>query len=380
MNPERVDIAVIGAGQSGLAMAHELLRRGFIPAIGPDAGESGAIFVVLDANPAPGGAWQHRWPSLTMATVNGIAALPGLAAPPATNTERSSVYVPRYFAEFERVFRLPILRPVTVTSVAYAPSDDDGGTAGPGDPASSDFVLATRNGTLRARVVINCTGTWNAPFIPSYPGHFAGRQVHSREFGAVERYRGERVLVVGGGISALDHLSDLDGVAAHTDWVTRTPPRWQERASTRGSRTLTREWGHDVEARVRADVEAGRPVKPVVANTGLPVTPRIREMRSRGLLNRMPMFTALTPRGARWADGTERDYTVIVWATGFRPDFRHLTPLHIRNHGGGVTMRGQHVAGHPRLFMVGYGPSASTLGARWASRKVGAELVHRLDL
>ena len=53
------DVVVIGAGQAGLSSAY-FLRR------------SDLDYVVLDANPAPGGAWQHRWPTLRMATVHGI--------------------------------------------------------------------------------------------------------------------------------------------------------------------------------------------------------------------------------------------------------------------------------------------------------------------
>ena len=48
-NPDPVlDSVVIGAGQAGLSTAHHLDRLGL-------------GFVVLDAEPRAGGAWQHRW-------------------------------------------------------------------------------------------------------------------------------------------------------------------------------------------------------------------------------------------------------------------------------------------------------------------------------
>ncbi|MCB0885146.1 MAG: NAD(P)-binding protein, partial [Propionibacteriaceae bacterium] len=68
-------MVVIGAGQAGLAAAYHLLRRGFVSAL--DFPEAGRSFVVLDHETGPGGAWRHRWESLTMATVNGIFDLPG---------------------------------------------------------------------------------------------------------------------------------------------------------------------------------------------------------------------------------------------------------------------------------------------------------------
>ena len=61
---------VIGAGQAGLSAAYQLKRLGL--EIGPD-------FIVLDAASATGGAWQYRWPSLTLSTVNKIHDLPGMA-------------------------------------------------------------------------------------------------------------------------------------------------------------------------------------------------------------------------------------------------------------------------------------------------------------
>ena len=66
----KTEIAVIGAGQAGLSSAYHLKQRGLEPGRG---------FVVLDHNREAGGAWQHRWPSLTLSTVNRIHDLPGFS-------------------------------------------------------------------------------------------------------------------------------------------------------------------------------------------------------------------------------------------------------------------------------------------------------------
>src|SRR5699024_8446472 len=66
---------VIGAGHAGLSAAHHLLRLGLEP---------WHELLVLDANDAAGGAWQHRWRTLTMHDVHGVAALPG-EEPPSTS-------------------------------------------------------------------------------------------------------------------------------------------------------------------------------------------------------------------------------------------------------------------------------------------------------
>jgi len=50
------DVVVVGAGQAGLSAAYALAK----------AGLDRERYVVLDANSGPGGAWRHRWPSLTL--------------------------------------------------------------------------------------------------------------------------------------------------------------------------------------------------------------------------------------------------------------------------------------------------------------------------
>ena len=97
-NPEPVlDAVVIGAGQAGLAASYFLRQR--------HVGH-----VVLDANPQAGGAWQHRWASLSMDDVHGVADLPGSSAP-AGSEVAANVVVPDYFGHYERHQGLPVVRP-----------------------------------------------------------------------------------------------------------------------------------------------------------------------------------------------------------------------------------------------------------------------------
>ncbi len=46
----------------------------------------------------------------------------------------------------------------------------------------------------------------------------------------------------------------------------------------------------------------------------------------------------------------------------------HLTPLRLREPGGGIRARGTRALADPRIDLVGYGPSASTIGANRAGR------------
>lgn len=358
----RATIVVIGAGQAGLSAAHHLAGRGFVSALEHPAAERS--FVVLDQNDAPGGAWQHRWASLKVRNLNGIFALPGMASPDLDPNAPSRDAVPRYFADFERRGDLPIARPVRVESVEYADDTEDG-----------ELVVHTRDATWCTRAIINATGTWNAPVLPVSPGQgsFLGRQLHTRDYTRLEDFAGRRVAIVGGGISAVQLLEEISRVA-ETFWYTRREPIFFD-GDFEPETT-----GRDTIAKVTAHAEAGRPTGSIVSYTGLGWTSYVRAAHDRGVLERRPMFTAIEPGGVREAGGSVTPVDTILWATGFRPDTRHLDALYLVNELGGVTMRGTQVYGEPRVHLIGFGPSQSTIGANRAGREAVAALMRALAL
>lgn len=353
----RADIVVIGAGQAGLSSAYHLGRLGLVP---------GRQFVVLDRNPTPGGAWQHRWPSLTLSTVNRVHDLPGMQFSEAVDTSageaRASEAVPKYFASYERRYRLPIYRPVTVKVVCER---------------FGRLRIETDHEAFSARGIINATGTWETPYIPAYPGSelFKGRQLHTRDYRTAEEFAGKHVVIVGGGISALQHLDEISKVTG-TTWVTRSEPRFRE-----GS--FTPEDGRAAVAIVEDRVRRGLIPGSVVSVTGIPLTPALRAAKDRGALRRLPMFGEITEHGVRWPDGSEQKADVILWATGFRSSLDHLGPLQLREDDGGIVMTGRlatQVKKDPRIHLVGYGPSASTIGANRAGSAAARELATFLGL
>lgn len=301
---------VAGAGQAGLSAAYHLRRRG-LPR------ESG--FVVLDANPGPGGAWQHRWPSLTLGAAHRIHDLPGLPLGEPDPTEPASAVVARYYTEFERRFELPVHRPVRVRRVTSPKG------------VASPLLVHTDAGDWRTRVLVNATGTWDRPHWPYYPGRelFRGRQLHTRDFRSAEELCGQRVVVVGGGTSAVQLLLQLAEVGATTTWVTRRPPEFVRRP-------FDVEWGRSVERRVDERVRAGLSPLSVVAATGLPLTEQYQRGIDAGVLVARDMFTSITPHGVRFAGGEEVRADAILWATGFRAALGHLAPLRLREAGGGI--------------------------------------------
>jgi pyruvate/2-oxoglutarate dehydrogenase complex dihydrolipoamide dehydrogenase (E3) component len=90
------------------------------------------------------------------------------------------------------------------------------------------------------------------------------------------------------------------------------------------------------------------------------------------------MFARITPDGVAWDDGTAEQADVILWATGWRPAVGHLAPLHLRSAAGGIQLDGTRAVADSRIHLVGYGPSASTIGANRAGRAAAKAVVDRL--
>jgi cation diffusion facilitator CzcD-associated flavoprotein CzcO len=370
-----VDVVVIGAGQAGLSAGYHLRRAGFVAVGAPDWERADRTFVVLDENPRPGGAWQHRWPALTMGAAHRVHDLPGMTLPASSGDEPAALAVPAYFAQYEDTFELCVQRPVRVDRV----SDDGTGRLF----VATHHVQYPRATVLwRSRGLVNASGTWSKPFWPAYPGQwtFRGRQLHVHDFRTPEDLADGPVVVVGGGTSAVQILLLLAPLTP-TVWATRRPPEWVDGE-------FTPEYGHDAVAKVVARVEAGLPPNSVVSVTGIPLTDGYRDGIASGVLRARPMFERIVPDGVLFPPGPPPPGYVdgpshvaartILWATGFRAALDHLAPLGLRTAGGGIVMQGTQVASDPRVQLVGYGPSASTIGANRAGREAVRNLLRLL--
>lgn len=344
---------VIGAGQAGLSAGYHLMRKGLLP---------WRDFVMLDANDGPGGAWRHRWDSLTFGSAHHLHPLPDFELDEPDPAEPASAVVSRYYGAYERAKKLPVRRGHAVAAVEHA---------------SGAFHIFLEDGEMiTADTIINATGTWTNPFWPSYRGmcEFAGLQVHTNGFTGVEQFEGHRVLVVGGGASATQFIVQLRAHGIDTLWSTRSEPRWRDLGSAR-------DWGVEVERRVTEDTRAGRPPRPVVANTGLALTPQMRAGIASGALVSREAISHFTAWSVVFADGSSEPIDAVLWATGFRPALRHLAPLKLRTAAGGIRTEADAVSASdlPGLYLVGYGASASTIGATRAGRRAAVAAVAYLQ-
>nr|WP_206684183.1 ArsO family NAD(P)H-dependent flavin-containing monooxygenase [Pseudoroseomonas aerophila] len=316
------DVLVIGGGQSGLAAGY-FLRR------------SGLGFEILDANERPGGAWPDTWDSLRLFSPAQMSSLPGWPMPPSGDGYPTRDHVIDYLTRYERRYDLPVRRPVRVLAV---------------EEAGDRLAVKTDRGTWMASAVISATGGAGVPHIPDYPGSagFRGRQVHSSRYRTPEDFAGQRVLVVGGGNSGAQILSEVSRVA-ETTWVTPEPPRFLP--DDVDGRVLFER----ATERVRARMEGREPDAPKGGLGDIVMVPPVLEARERGVLHSVRPFASFMPDGVVWQDGSLGAVDAVIWCTGFRPDLRHLAPLGVLEPDGRVTVENGRATCEPRLWLLGYG-------------------------
>jgi glycine/D-amino acid oxidase-like deaminating enzyme len=351
------DVAVIGGGQAALAVGFYLRRTGL-------------RYVILDDQPAPGGAWQHTWPSLRLFSPAQWSSLPGWMLPRDAN-DRDDGYPTRdaviaYLAEYEQRYALPVVRPVRVHAVR------EGGEG---------LTLDTSAAAIRARTVVSATGTWSKPVLPDLPGRdaFLGRVLHSAHYPGAAPFAGGRVIVVGGGNSGAQIVAELSEVADVT-WATLQPPTFLPE-QVDGRYLFEQET-----LRYRA-IQAGRTPPPRQSLGDIVLVPPVRAALARGALAAVPMFASFTRNGVTWDDGREQCASAVIFATGFRAALAHIEPLGIVDARGRAAMTPgptTRVAAGLPLWLVGYGEwtgfaSATLIGVGRSARATVDEITKVLN-
>lgn len=321
-----IDTVVIGAGQAGLATGYHLQRRG-IP------------FVILDAATRVGDNWRRQWDSLRLYSPAHVDGLPGLPFPARRWTFPGKDAVGDYLETYARTFALPVRLETRVQAL---------------DAQGDGYVVTTDRGRFTCRNVVVCTGTFGrtgaVPEIAAEldPGIL---QLHSSEYRRPSQVNDGPVLVVGASHSGTDIAYELaeshPTILAGRD-CGEIPPRLGSPVFRVVFPMLLFAWKHVLTRRT----PMGRKEMDHVRHHGGPMLRvKRRDLLDRGV-ERTTSRVEEVRDGRPVVDGTPREVSTVVWATGFRQvfDWIHLPVL--GDDGWPREMRGV-VADAPGLFFCG---------------------------
>jgi putative flavoprotein involved in K+ transport len=184
MDMRSTDAIVIGAGQAGLAMSHELARFGI-------------DHVVLERGRVAERWRSERWDSLTMLTPNWMSRLPGHGyAGPDPDGFMTMPEIVGFLDDYARASAAPIEAATAVHALRSL---------------GAAYLLETSRGTWRARVVVIATGHCGAPSVPRFAAGVAPtiRQTAPSDYRNPGMLPEGGVLVVGAGASALQIAEEL---------------------------------------------------------------------------------------------------------------------------------------------------------------------------
>ncbi|TDE60289.1 NAD(P)/FAD-dependent oxidoreductase [Nonomuraea mesophila] len=312
---------VIGAGQSGLAAAHALLQRGLTP-------------VILEAGEEPTGSWANYYDSLTLFSPAAYSALSGHEFPGDPDHYPTRDEVVAYLRHYADSLGVEIR---TGTRVSAVQSDGAGG-----------FLVHPANGdTLQARGVVAASGSFGNPYTPALSGQegFAGQALHVADYRNPKPYVGQRIVVVGGGNSAVQVAYELAEVADVTI-ASRQPLQFFPQVvggkdahywhTTTGFDSLPPHW--------LARIATGT----LVMDTG-----DYAAALTDGRMDRRPLLSAFEGRDVVWADGTREPVDVVIYATGYLPNLNYLASLGALD-ANGLPLHADGISTtHPGLAYVG---------------------------
>jgi len=285
---ERVEVAVVGGGQAGLAMGYFL------------AGQD-RRFVILERGDSIAPAWRERWDSLKLFTPRAYSSLPGLSFPgePDDYPTRGDViaYLERYAEEFDL--------PIELNSDVRRLFREDG-----------RYVLELDGRRITADAVVVATGPFQAPYVPKLAEELDPDvwQAHSTGYRRPSDVPDGTALVAGGGNTGFQIAKELSAThkvllsvgsrqqplpqrVAGRDlfwWLTKTGLIHKTVDSRLGQRLKDR------------DTLIGSSSRELKRRYGVELKPRA--IRGSGLT-------------VTFEDGSEVEVDAVIWATGYRPDY-----------------------------------------------------------
>jgi cation diffusion facilitator CzcD-associated flavoprotein CzcO len=320
-SPMTASVAVIGAGPGGLVAARWLLAQGFEP-------------TVFEQSPMLGGQWAGLdgrsgvWPSMHTNTSRILTAFSDLdhGTDIVYPSGRDILdYLYRYAEAFDLVRRIRFDTRVELLSRG------DGG-----------WLVRHSGSTERFDRVVVAAGRFQSPSIPTVPGldTFTGSAgvISTYQYRGPAPYRGKRVLVAGGAISAMEIAAELAQLGAARVVVAQRRQRYvlpKFAAGVPSDHRMFTRYGAIANEHLPA-AEIDRQLKEIVLEAGgspeqygapapdpslfaagVTLSQHYLPLVAEGLITIRPWLAGVANAAVTFTDGTAEEFDGIVFGTGF---------------------------------------------------------------
>ncbi len=291
--PAHLEVAVIGAGQAGLALGYFLLAR------------HGLRFVIFEAEPCVASAWRARWDSLVLFTSRRYDSLPGSVFPGDPDGYPTRDEVVAYLDNYVDAMKLPVRFGSRVRSL---------------EKTGDTFELRLDDRTVTADQVVVATGPFQLPRVPAFASDLDSGvfQAHSIDYRTPDDVPRGTVLVVGGGNTGYQIAHELAATHdVHLSVGGRQIPLPQ--------RLLGRDlfWWLETTRLFRTTVDSRLGSRLRSRDTLIGSSPRAIK---RAGVDMRPRATGAYERTVTFNDGSSLVVDAVIWATGFELDHSWIDP------------------------------------------------------
>lgn len=329
-----LDYVIIGGAQAGLSMAYHLKKMN-------------KKFLVIDGEKEIGASWLNRWDSLKLFTPTEYNHLPGMKFDAPNGHYPTKFEVSNYFKLYVEKFDIPLQLDTLITSVR---KNENG------------FYVTYKNGEIVTKNVIVATGPFHIPYTPPCNTKISESifQMHSNYYKKANQLQGGDALVVGAGDSGYQILDEISKDKNRTVYfsgntnVKSLPQQFLGKTlwwwfTLIGFLSYSKySWiGKKINTSIQPVI--GTDVKEILSRKNV-----IAVGRTKDALNTEIEFEK------------DKISTIknIIWATGYRPNFKWIEGLELdednypKNYRGVSNIDGLYFIGLPWMFTRG----SATLG------------------
>lgn len=287
----KVDVLVIGSGQAGLSIGYYLKK-------------SNLSFIIVDSSNRIGDVWRNRYDSLLLFSPRNYSSLVGLDIPGDPKGFATKDEIADYLESYAETFSIPVSLGSEVLSL---------------EKTDTGFKAQVSKEEWHADKIVVATGPFQKPFIPNIQQKLSRDvfQLHSSQYKNPSQLSDGNVLVIGGGNSGSQiatELSESRDVYISTGHPMKFVPKYVLNKSIF--------WWFDMLQFTKVSIESKlaktlRKNEPIIGTD-------LKHLIKDNKVKAMKRTVDFKDHTVEFKDSQKLVVDNIIWATGFKPDYKWI--------------------------------------------------------